>query len=91
MDAREGDTPTWIDQGRVRFTQDSIGPYFASGGHIEELTSGPRSGRVRADSVPPIRVVEREGRLYTLDNRRLEAFRRANVPQRYVIASPMEA
>jgi hypothetical protein len=38
-----------------------------------------------------IRVVERKGQLFTLDNRRLEAFRRARIPIRYQYATAKEA
>lgn len=46
---------------------------------MEELVSALQSGRISPQNIPAIRVVEREGILFTLDNRRLEAFRRARV------------
>jgi hypothetical protein len=41
--------------------------------------------------VPPIRLVEKDGQLFTLDNRRLEAFRRAGVAVPYRMATTEEA
>jgi hypothetical protein len=57
-------------------------------GTIDDLAEGLRSGRVKPTDVPAIRVVEKDGKLFTLDNRRLEAFRRAgiDVPYRYATA-----
>jgi hypothetical protein len=80
----------FIDPTRLRFTQDSIKSTFSSGGTIEELAAGLRSGAVRASDIPAVRLVERDGLLYTLDNRRLEAFRRAGVEIPYRMATPEE-
>ncbi len=49
-----------------------------------------KAGRVSADDVPPIRVFERDGKLYSLDNRRLYAFQEAGVPIRSVWATADE-
>ncbi len=64
---------------------------FRSGETLDELAAALRSGRVRAEDVPPIRLVERNGLLFTLDNRRLEAFRRAGREVPYRMATPEEA
>ena len=40
--------------------------------------------------MPPIRLVEREGHLISIDNRRLEAFRRAGVDVPTRMATPAE-
>lgn len=80
-----------INPSEVRFSQSSIKATFKEGGSIDELAAGLRSGKISPESVPPIRVVEINGKLYTLDNRRLEAFRRAGVEIRYRLATPEEA
>ncbi len=80
----------WIDPQAVRFTQESISYTFKEGGTIDDLASGLRTGVVLAAGVEPIRLVEREGRLYTLDNRRLEAFRRAGAAVPYRMATARE-
>jgi RHS repeat-associated protein len=79
-----------IDPNKVRFSQDSISYRFRDGSTIDDLAEGLRTGRVRSEDVPPIRIVERDGKLFTLDNRRLEAFRRAGVDIPYQMANPNE-
>ncbi len=79
-----------IDPYKVRFSQSSINYSFRDGGNIDDLAEGLRSGRIRPEDVPPIRLVERNGKLYTLDNRRLEAFRRAGVNVPYRMATSEE-
>lgn len=89
------DYPT-IDPFQVRFSQDSISNTFQNGITIDQLAEGLRNGSVPPNAVPPIRVVESnlgmgaDGQMHliTLDNRRLEAFRRANVPVPYVRVPP---
>jgi len=66
----ESATPL-ISARSVRYTHNSVGQYFKDGrsvlGLAEELTSGiPKS-------LPPIRLFVRDGKTYSLDNRRLLA------------------
>ena len=49
-----------------------------------------KSGAATPASLPPIRVFELNGRLFTLDNRRLFVAQQAGVPIRTVAATPME-
>jgi hypothetical protein len=79
-----------IDPHGVRFSQDSIKATFRDGGTIDQLAEGLRSGNVKPEEVAPIRLFEREGKLFTLDNRRLEAFRRAGMHVPYRMATPEE-
>ncbi|MGI8554127.1 MAG: hypothetical protein ACR2PL_25575 [Dehalococcoidia bacterium] len=81
---------TRIDPFLVRFSQDSINHRFRSGETIEELAADLRNGRVAPNSMAPIRLVERGGLLFTLDNRRLEAFRRAREKVPYRMATAEE-
>jgi hypothetical protein len=73
-----------MDPQEIRFSQSSIGRRFSDGREVAELAEGLQSGSIDPANVDPIRLVERDGKLYTLDNRRLEAFRRAGkfVPYR---------
>jgi hypothetical protein len=80
-----------IDPATVRFSQSSISPNFSAGGSVDDLAAGLRGGTVKAGEVPAIRLVEKEGSRFTLDNRRLEAFRRAETPVPYRMATPEEA
>ncbi len=79
-----------INPQEVRFGQSSIRATFRDGGTIDDLAEGLRDGTVDAESIPPIRLFEREGKLFTLDNRRLEAFRRAGMAIPYRMATSEE-
>ena len=72
-----------IDPARVRFSQDSIKGAFKEGGDIAQLAADLKASKVDPSSIPPIRIVEREGKIFTLDNRRLSAFQEAGIPIRY--------
>ncbi len=74
-----GYLPAYADPKNIRFTQDSISPNFQGGGTVDELADALRSGRVHPGDVPPIRIFERDGLPFTLDNRRLKAFQDAGV------------
>jgi hypothetical protein len=74
----------------VRFSQDSISHKFRDGRTIEDLANGLRSGTIRIEDVPPLRLMDRNGDLYTLDNRRLMAFRRAGKEIPWRMASDEE-
>jgi hypothetical protein len=79
-----------IDPFKVRFSQRGVSWRFKDGGTIGELAEGLRDGSVRPESIPPIRLVEKDDMLYTLDNRRLEAFRRAGIDVPYRMATQAE-
>jgi hypothetical protein len=74
----------------VRFSQASISYRFADGTTIDDLAEALRTGKTPARGIPPLRLVERNGVYYTLDNRRLEAFRRAGVDIPWCLATPEE-
>ncbi|MFE3446547.1 DUF6531 domain-containing protein [Nocardia sp. NPDC059180] len=76
-----------IDPNQVRFTQDSVRATFKDGSSVFDLVDGLRSGDIDSESIPPIRIFEQQGHLYTLDNRRLVAFQMAGVDVPYVMAS----
>ncbi|NHZ67128.1 RHS repeat-associated core domain-containing protein, partial [Massilia genomosp. 1] len=63
----------------IRFTQDTVSPNFSDGGTISEAVAALRSGRIKPDDFPAIRVVEKNGITYSLDNRRLATFSAAQV------------
>ena len=81
-----------LDPATVRFSQNSIKPGFKNPefGTIDDLAEGLRTGTIDPAGIDPVRVVEREGKLISIDNRRLEAFRRADVPVRTRGATPAE-
>jgi len=66
----------FINPSEVRFTQNSIGAAFKNGQSIDDMARvlrGP-GGADFARSFEPIRLVEHDGLLWTLDNRRLAVF-----------------
>ncbi len=79
-----------MDPNSIRFSQDSIKSTFRDGRSIDKLANGLRNGSVKPQDVPAIRLVNRNGRLVTIDNRRLEAFRRAGKPIRTRMATQKE-
>ncbi|MEW6179163.1 MAG: hypothetical protein AB1522_04470 [Chloroflexota bacterium] len=55
----------------IRFTQSSISPVTRAGYYLDDLTNEIQNGFFRGY----LRVVEYQGNLYSLDNRRLAAFK----------------
>jgi hypothetical protein len=79
-----------MDPNSVRFSQASIAYRFKDGTTIDDLATGLANGSIRSEEVAPLRLVERNGLFYTLDNRRLEAFRRARLPILWRMATEEE-
>ncbi|MFC0627422.1 RHS repeat-associated core domain-containing protein [Kribbella deserti] len=80
----------YVDPDRIRYTQDSRGANFGDGKSVDGLVKGLRDGSVQPANVPPIRIFQKDGQYYSLDNRRLAAFKDAGIPIRYRMASPRE-
>jgi len=69
-----------IDPKSIRFSQDSIAPNFRNnGGSVQELAAKLKSGQVDPSTIPSIRIVVKDGKVFTLDNRRLRAFQEAGI------------
>jgi hypothetical protein len=79
-----------MDPKRVRFSQGSISFRFRDGRTIADLAEALKSGQVQPEDVPPLRLVEKDGEYYTLDNRRLPAFRRAGMALPWRLATDEE-
>jgi hypothetical protein len=79
-----------IDPFSVRFSQRSIRGTFRDGSTIDELAEALRSGVIPPESISAIRLVNRGGTYFTLDNRRLEVSRRARVDVPYRLATEQE-
>ncbi|MFE7974337.1 RHS repeat-associated core domain-containing protein [Streptomyces shenzhenensis] len=79
-----------IAPGAVRFTQDSISANFKNGKSVRNLVDDLKTGKVTAGDLPPIRIFQKDGKIFSLDNRRLYAAREAGVNVRFVRASPAE-
>ena len=69
-----------IDPYKIRFSQDSVSSSFRPPqGSVKELIAKLKAGTIDSSDIKPIRIVERNGEVYTLDNRRLYAFQKAGV------------
>ncbi len=65
----------------LRFTQDTVSSNFSDGGTLTDVVNQLRRGQLSPDDFPTIRIVEHNGKLYSLDNRRLAAFKAAQLDE----------
>lgn len=79
-----------INPSDVGYTQDSISPNFKDGSDVKSLILKLKEGIITADDVDPIRIFEMNGKLMSIDNRRLYAFKKAGVNIRYRWATKKE-
>ncbi len=70
------------DAKKIRFSQDNIAAQFKGGGGFEELINKLKSGQ--KVEIDPIRIVEKDGMVFTLDNRRLYVYQQAGVEVPYI-------
>jgi len=73
-----------IDPSEIRYSQNSISSTFKNGQKVSELIDNLKNGYINPSDVEPIRIVEKDGRIYSLDNRRLYAFKEAGVDVPYI-------
>jgi len=71
----------FINPSTIRFTQDSISNVFQEGkGALTDTIKGLKNGSIKPEDIPPIRIFSTpDGKIWTLDNRRLKAFQEAEV------------
>lgn len=70
----------WLDIGNLRYTHDSISPYFTDGRPVQDLVDGLRSGQVNVEEVEPVEAYpDSNGLWWCVSNRRLWAFKEAGV------------
>jgi hypothetical protein len=63
---------------------------FKDGQSLQSTVDALKSGKISPDDLPPIRVFEKDGIVYSLDNRRLLAASQAGVPVKIVSATQAE-
>lgn len=71
-----------VNPNAIRFSQEDIAASFKDGRSVKSLID-----LLKTDSkisVKPIRIVEKDGQVFTLDNRRLYAYQQANVEIPYI-------
>lgn len=88
-DARGVATNT-VDPNTVRFSQDSASHTFRDGRSVSAMAADLKSGDLLPGNVQPIRLVERDGLMFTLDHRRLVAFQEAGVRVPFRMATQRE-
>jgi len=76
-----------LDPNTIRFTQNTAGRTFRNGMTLRETIAGLRNGTISPSAFPPIRVFQRGGHTFSLDNRRLFIFQQVGLPIRAVGAS----
>jgi hypothetical protein len=76
-----------INPNSVRYSQREISYNFSSGGNVAELARKLSTGELSASDVPPLRLLQKEGQLWSPDNRQLVAFQEAGVSIRYRMAT----
>ena len=75
----------------IHYSQNSISSKFKDGSSVDDMIQGLKTGEISIDNIPAIRIFRKDGVLYSLDNRRLYAFKQAgieNIPYRW--ATPEE-
>ncbi len=63
-----GDELTSMDPSDIRYTQNSIKGTFKDGSSVDDIINGLKKGSISPDDVPAIRVFEKGGHTYSLDN-----------------------
>ena len=81
---------TNVDPQDIRFSQDSISSRFKNGNSVSDTIDKLKTGELTAKDFPNIRVVKRDGKLYTLDNRRLYCFKEAGLESIPVIFASLK-
>ena len=61
----------------IFYTQDTIYERFSKGGFVKETWSDVKEGRVQITDFPALSVVKRYDKYWSLDNRRLWIFKKA--------------
>ena len=68
-----------INPKSIKFSQNNIKDDFSDGKSFESLINGLKDGSISQKDIPAIRIVEKDGKIFSLDNRRLNAFQEAGV------------
>lgn len=63
----------------IHFSQDSMSAYFSDGRSVDQVAADLKAGKAMPGDIPAIRVFEEDGKLVSLDNRRLKAAQIAGI------------
>ena len=75
----------------IAYLNSSIKKTFSDGRSIKETMYGLRNESISVDDIPAITVIEHDGRTYSLNNRRLWAFKESGVESIPVIVKQADA
>mmetsp|Transcript_47672 Transcript_47672/g.132934 ORF Transcript_47672/g.132934 Transcript_47672/m.132934 type:complete len:106 (-) Transcript_47672:360-677(-) len=70
-----------VNPQKLMYPQDGISAWFSCGRSVMEAVEQLRSGEVCVEDFPPIKVVQYRGELWSMDNRRLFAFKEAGITE----------
>lgn len=82
----------YLDPKDIRYTQDSISNKFRDGSSVDDMIDSLKSGTLSPDDVPALEVFKQNGRIYSVNNRRLFAYKMAEierVPVKWVSQNSM--
>ncbi len=79
-----------LDPNRIRTMQNNIKSDFRDKRTVEQMVSDLKSGKLKPENIKAIAVAEINGKVYTLDHRRLVAHRLAGRPVSFKKATPQE-
>jgi len=68
-----------VDPGTIKFTQPNVSLNFTNGGNLNDFINDLRAKKISPYDVKPIKVVQIDGDLYSLDNRRLFSYNLASL------------
>jgi hypothetical protein len=69
----------YLDPHKIYFTQPTISRYFNDGHELNDLVHQLTTNDIRPENIPLIRVIEIKNKYYSLDNRRLAAYKIAGI------------
>lgn len=65
-----------LSPSEIRYSQSTISSRFRNGNPIEETLRKLLSQKITVDNIPRISVAKKDGKYYSMDNRRLYVFKR---------------
>ncbi|XP_077967115.1 uncharacterized protein LOC144420995 [Styela clava] len=68
---KRDESRVWVRPSDVRYTQDSILPYFQNGDTIQDVARKILQRELNFDDIPLIKIIEMNNKFWSLDNRRL--------------------
>jgi len=74
----------------IRYSQDSIKDTYKDGKKVADTIAGLKDGSINPSEIPQIRLFWKDGKIYSLDNRRLATFQESGRDVPYRMATRRE-